>query len=93
MSGSLLDSAYSGLLGAEPLAGDQGTTQQIVVEEAVTHHWGNSEIPARGVRSGGRACLFAIFLAPGFSPLDPTLPKKGKHNRRWGLLVNAEVGR
>ena len=34
----------------------------------------------------------AIPLAPGFSPLDPTLPKKGKHNRRWGLLVNVEVG-
>ena len=34
----------------------------------------------------------AISLAPGFSPLDPTLPKKGKHNRRWGLLVNVEVG-
>ena len=35
----------------------------------------------------------AVPLAPGFSPLDPTLPKKGKHSRRWGLLVNAEVGR
>lgn len=34
----------------------------------------------------------AISLAPGFSLLDPTLPKKGKHNRRWGLLVNVEVG-
>ena len=34
----------------------------------------------------------AISLAPGFSPLDPTLPKRGKHNRRWGLLVNVEVG-
>jgi len=30
-------------------------------------------------------------LAPGFSPLDPTLPKRGKYNRRWGLLVNAEM--
>lgn len=29
----------------------------------------------------------------GFSPLDPTLPKRGKHSRRWGLLINAEVGR
>ena len=29
--------------------------------------------------------------APGFSPLDPTLPKRGKYNRRWGLLVNAEI--
>ena len=34
-----------------------------------------------------------VPLAPGFSTLDPTLPKKGKHSRRWGLLVNAEVGR
>lgn len=34
----------------------------------------------------------AISLAPGFSPLDPTLPKRGKHNRRWGLIVNVEVG-
>jgi len=30
----------------------------------------------------------AIPLAPGFSPLDPTMPKRGKYNRRWGLLVN-----
>jgi predicted transcriptional regulator of viral defense system len=30
-------------------------------------------------------------LAPGYSPLDPTLPKRGKYNRRWGLLVNAEM--
>jgi predicted transcriptional regulator of viral defense system len=30
-------------------------------------------------------------LAPGFSPLDPTLPKRGKYNRRWGLLINAEM--
>jgi predicted transcriptional regulator of viral defense system len=29
--------------------------------------------------------------APGFSPLDPTLPKRGKYNLRWGLLVNAEI--
>ena len=29
--------------------------------------------------------------APGFSTLDPTLPKHGKYNRRWGLLVNAEI--
>ena len=34
-----------------------------------------------------------VSLAPGFSPLDPTLPKKGKHTRRWGLLINVEVGR
>ena len=29
-----------------------------------------------------------VTLAPGFSPLDPTLPHHGKYNRRWGLLVN-----
>ncbi len=32
-----------------------------------------------------------IPRAPGFSALDPTLPKHGKYNRRWGLLVNAEI--
>jgi predicted transcriptional regulator of viral defense system len=26
--------------------------------------------------------------AKGFSPLDPLLPRTGKHSRRWGLLVN-----
>jgi hypothetical protein len=30
-------------------------------------------------------------LASGFSPLDPTMPRRGKYNRRWGLLVNAEI--
>jgi predicted transcriptional regulator of viral defense system len=30
-------------------------------------------------------------LATGFPSLDPTLPAKGIHNRRWGLLVNANV--
>lgn len=33
----------------------------------------------------------AVSIAPGFSPLDPTLPKRGKYNRRWGLLVNIET--
>ncbi|MBI5741152.1 MAG: hypothetical protein HZA16_10585 [Nitrospirae bacterium] len=33
----------------------------------------------------------AVALAPGFSPLDPTLPRKGKFNRRWGLLINTEI--
>jgi predicted transcriptional regulator of viral defense system len=33
----------------------------------------------------------AIPRAPGFSPLDPTMPKHGKYNRRWGLLINAEI--
>lgn len=33
----------------------------------------------------------AISLAPGFSQLDPTMPKRGKYNRRWGLLVNTKI--
>lgn len=33
----------------------------------------------------------AASIAPGFSSLDPTLPRRGKYNRRWGLLVNVEV--
>jgi predicted transcriptional regulator of viral defense system len=33
----------------------------------------------------------ASSLAPGFSLLDPTLPKQGKHNRYWNLLINAKV--
>lgn len=32
-----------------------------------------------------------VALAPGFSPLDPTLTRHGKYNRRWGLLVNTEI--
>jgi len=32
-----------------------------------------------------------VSLAPGFSPLDPTLPRHGKYNRRWGLLVNTGI--
>ncbi len=34
-----------------------------------------------------------VLIAPGFSSLDLTMPKKGKYNRRWGLLVNAEVNK
>jgi predicted transcriptional regulator of viral defense system len=33
----------------------------------------------------------AVTLGAGYSCLDPTLPAKGAHNRRWGLLVNARV--
>lgn len=33
----------------------------------------------------------AVTLAQGFSPFDPTLPRYGKYNRRWGLLINAEI--
>lgn len=32
-----------------------------------------------------------VTLAPGFSPLDPKLPRHGKYNRRWGLLVNMSL--
>ena len=30
-------------------------------------------------------------LSAGYPRLDPTLPARGKHNRRWGLLINAKV--
>ena len=33
----------------------------------------------------------AMPLASGFSSLDPTMPKRGKYNRRWGLLANMEI--
>ena len=33
----------------------------------------------------------AVSIAPGFSPLDPTLPRRGKYNRRWGLLINVGI--
>jgi predicted transcriptional regulator of viral defense system len=33
----------------------------------------------------------AVTLVSGFSPLDPTLPRNGKFNRRWGLLINTEI--
>lgn len=33
----------------------------------------------------------AVPPALGFSLLDPTLPKQGKYNRRWGLLINSEI--
>jgi len=33
----------------------------------------------------------AVALAPGFSLLDPTMPRNGKYNRRWGLLINTEI--
>lgn len=32
-----------------------------------------------------------VALAHGFSPLDPTMPRSGKYNRRWGLLINTEI--
>lgn len=32
-----------------------------------------------------------VKLAPGFSSLDPALPRKGTFNRRWGLLINTEI--
>lgn len=30
-------------------------------------------------------------LAAGYPRLDPSLPAQGKHNRRWGLLINVKV--
>jgi predicted transcriptional regulator of viral defense system len=33
----------------------------------------------------------AVRLAPGFSSLDPSMPRHGKYNRRWGLLVNMVI--
>jgi len=39
----------------------------------------------------GEALRKAVSLAPGFSLLDPTMPRHGKYNRRWGLLVNTEI--
>ena len=33
----------------------------------------------------------AVSIAPGFSPLDPTLLRRGKYNRRWGLLINVRI--
>ena len=35
----------------------------------------------------------AVPLASGFLLLDPTLPKRAKYDRRWGLLINAEISR
>jgi predicted transcriptional regulator of viral defense system len=31
-----------------------------------------------------------VELSKGFPLLDPLLPRKGRHNRRWGLLVNVK---
>ncbi len=33
----------------------------------------------------------AVPLGSGFSSLDPTMPRQGKYNRRWGLLINTEI--
>ena len=33
----------------------------------------------------------SVRITAGFPRLDPTLPAKGVHNRRWGLLINAKV--
>ncbi len=32
-------------------------------------------------------------ISAGYSPLDPTIKGKGKFNRKWNLLVNAEIER
>lgn len=39
----------------------------------------NGEIPMNDLR---------VEIKNGFSALDPLLPKKGKYNRKWNLLVN-----
>lgn len=31
-----------------------------------------------------------VELSKGYSPLDPLLPRKGRHDKRWGLLVNVK---
>jgi predicted transcriptional regulator of viral defense system len=33
----------------------------------------------------------AVTLGTGFPRLDPALPPRGSHNRRWGLLLNMKV--
>lgn len=33
----------------------------------------------------------SVKLAAGYPRLDPTLPAPGKHDRRWGLIINAKV--
>jgi predicted transcriptional regulator of viral defense system len=38
-----------------------------------------------------KALRAEMQFASGFSPLDPTMPKRGKYNRRWGLLVNVGI--
>lgn len=32
-----------------------------------------------------------VTLSSGFSLLDPSLPRRGKYNRRWGLLINTVI--
>ena len=31
-----------------------------------------------------------VELSKGYSALDPLLPRKGRHDKRWGLLVNVK---
>lgn len=33
----------------------------------------------------------SVKLGSGYPRLDPTLARQGKHNRRWGLLINVQV--
>jgi len=32
-----------------------------------------------------------VTLSSGFSLFDPSLPRRGKYNRRWGLLINTVI--
>jgi len=32
-----------------------------------------------------------LTLTKGYPPLDPLAPKKGKHNSKWGLLLNVDL--
>ena len=41
---------------------------------------------------GGYKDIFANFsLSKGYPALDPISPRRGRHNSRWGLLVNLEL--
>ena len=35
----------------------------------------------------------AVTFGTGYPRLDPALPARGTHNRRWGLLLNVQVAR
>jgi predicted transcriptional regulator of viral defense system len=45
----------------------------------------DSRIMRRGDAEALRA---SAKQAAGYPRLDPTLPARGKYNRRWGLLIN-----
>jgi predicted transcriptional regulator of viral defense system len=39
------------------------------------------------------AVRMAVTFGTGYPRLDPALPARGTHNRRWGLLLNVQVAR